>query len=581
MAEKIPLKLNLGPNEIQEFVTGDTVPEAHLPNTLVKLTGAQTLVDKTLDPTTVASRLLAVGATPARVLDLASTGGSTATNYDAVKLTTQAAGNGAIVSPVTSGTEANLKLQGFGATGNVLVRNSNTDMGVVVGTTGTQTLSGKTLITPTIVSFSNATHNHTDLAGGGTLSAGALPADTLYANNPSTVANKTFQSSCKIQSTLLEGSGTVPALSVGLTGSPTSLDYSCPKVVANVSAGGAVLSVESTATHSNLILQGKGTGLVTTSNGEVVGTSGVQTLTNKTLTTPTLSVPSIADFSSAQHDHSSPAEGGGIDAAAIATGSFSQDRIADLANRQGSLGYGISSRVLKSDATAAGSGGTAAWAERARVVQVDCPAPADTAGYKLTSATVPVLPVNSLLQPFANFTIPTTTTSNFAFNTLPDCAKVKNPSGTPTGASNGKVIRFTLIGGARCNAVARNLNIQFYLDSATGPTLLMTNIQSASTLTIGTVYEFVVKGTLVFFGDGATNSGYYGALELAQLRDFGGTAIAMGNYLATGFFAPSTINTTNADAFKKIRVEMGFSNATAAAVNEYITLHAAIWEVLN
>jgi hypothetical protein len=55
----------------------------------------------------------------------------------------------------------------------------------------------------------------------------------------------------------------------------------------------------------------------------------------------------------------------------------------------------------------------------------------------------------------------------------------------------------------------------------------------------------------------------------------------MGNYLAAGFFSPSTINTTNADASKKIRVEMGFSNATAAAVNEYITLHAAIWEVLN
>lgn len=437
MADKIPLKLTTGPNEIREFAAGDTVGTAHLPSTVVYTSGAQTLVDKTLDPTTVASRLLAVGATPARVLDLASTG--TATDYDAVKLTTQAAGNGAIVSAVTSATNANLKVQGLG-TGNVLVRNNSTDMGVVVGTTGTQTLENKTLITPTI---------------------------------------------------------------------------------------------------------------------------------------------SSTGFANAQHNHTSAAQGGGISAAAISSGSFSQDRIANLANRQGSLGFGISSRVLKSDATAAGAGGTAVWAERARVVQVDCPAPADTAGYKLTSATVPVLPVNSLLQPFSNFIIPTTTTSNFAFNTLPDCAKVKDPSGTSTGALNGKVIRFTLIGGARCNAVARNLNIQFYLDSATGPALLMQNIQSASTLTIGTIYEFVVKGTLVFFGDGATNSGYYGALELAQLRDFGGAGIAMGNYLAAGFFAPSTVNTTNADATKKIRVEMGFSNATAAAVNEYITLHAAIWEVLN
>ena len=434
MADKIPLKLNLvGANEIQEFVAGDTVPEAHLPNTLVKLTGAQTLVDKTLDPTTVASRLLAVGVTPARVLDLASTG--TTTNYDAVKLTTQLSTNGAIVSAVSSAIDADLRVEA-------------------------------------------------------------------------------------------KGSG-------------------------------------------NVYVQG---------NGVAVGTTGTQTLDNKTLTTPTISA---TGFTNAQHAHIDAASGGALDATAIATGSFSQDRIADVANRSGSYAYGISSRILKSNATAAGSGGTAAWAERARVVQVNCPAPADTAGYKLTSATTPVLPVNSTTQPFANFTIPTTTTSNFSYNTLPDCAKVKDPSGTSTGANNGKVIRFTLIGGAKCSIVARNLNIQFFLDSAAPPTSLMSNIQSASTLTIGTTYEFVVKGTLVFFGDGVTNSGYYGALELAQLRDVGGAGIAMGNYLATGYFAPSFVRTSNADAAMKIRVEMGFSNATAAALNEYITLHAAIWEVLN
>lgn len=433
MADKIPLKLTTGPNEIQEFAAGDTVGTAHLPSTVVYTSGAQTLSGKTLDSTTVASQLMAVGGTPARVVEFGSTG--TATDYDAVKLTTQAAGNGAIVSPVSSATDADLRVEAKGS-GNVYVQGN----GVAVGTTGTQTLSGKTLVTPTI---------------------------------------------------------------------------------------------------------------------------------------------SSTGFTNAQHAHLGASSGGALSAAAITSGSFSQDRIADVANRSGSYAYGISSRVLKSDATVAGSGGTAAWAERARVVQVNCPAPADTAGYKLTSATVPVLPVNSTTQPFANFTIPTTTTSSFAFNTLPDCVKVKDPSGTSTAANNGKVIRFTLIGGARCNAVARNLNIAFYLDSASPSTLLMQNIQSASTLTIGTAYEFVVKGTLVFFGDGATNSGYYGALELAQLRDFGGTAIAMGNYLASGFFAPSTIDTTNADASKKIRVEMGFSNATAAAVNEYITLHAAIWEVLN
>jgi hypothetical protein len=46
--------------------------------------------------------------------------------------------------------------------------------GSVVGTTDTQTLSNKTLTTPTIGSFVNATHAHTAAATGGTLTAGAV-----------------------------------------------------------------------------------------------------------------------------------------------------------------------------------------------------------------------------------------------------------------------------------------------------------------------------------------------------------------------------------------------------------------------
>jgi hypothetical protein len=46
--------------------------------------------------------------------------------------------------------------------------------GSVVGTTDTQTLTNKTLTTPTIASFTNATHTHTAAAGGGTLTAGAV-----------------------------------------------------------------------------------------------------------------------------------------------------------------------------------------------------------------------------------------------------------------------------------------------------------------------------------------------------------------------------------------------------------------------
>ncbi len=42
--------------------------------------------------------------------------------------------------------------------------------GSVVGTTDTQTLTNKTLTTPTIASFANAAHTHADSAGGGPLS---------------------------------------------------------------------------------------------------------------------------------------------------------------------------------------------------------------------------------------------------------------------------------------------------------------------------------------------------------------------------------------------------------------------------
>jgi len=46
--------------------------------------------------------------------------------------------------------------------------------GSVVGTSDTQTLTNKTLTTPTIASFANATHTHTAAAGGGTLTAAAI-----------------------------------------------------------------------------------------------------------------------------------------------------------------------------------------------------------------------------------------------------------------------------------------------------------------------------------------------------------------------------------------------------------------------
>lgn len=52
-------------------------------------------------------------------------------------------------------------------------------VGDIVGTTDAQTLSSKTLTTPTIASFINATHNHLNAAGGGTLDAAAIASGVL------------------------------------------------------------------------------------------------------------------------------------------------------------------------------------------------------------------------------------------------------------------------------------------------------------------------------------------------------------------------------------------------------------------
>lgn len=51
--------------------------------------------------------------------------------------------------------------------------------GTIVGDTDTQTLTNKTLTTPTIASFTNATHNHQSAAGGGSLDAAAIGSGTM------------------------------------------------------------------------------------------------------------------------------------------------------------------------------------------------------------------------------------------------------------------------------------------------------------------------------------------------------------------------------------------------------------------
>ena len=121
----------------------------------------------------------------------------------------------------------------------------------------TQTLTNKTLTTPTIGDFSNAQHSHADAAGGGQLSLTAAVSGVLPPANGGTGVNNATRTL-----TIDTNSGT-------------------------------------------LAFSGAGYTLTIPETGTAVLVAATQTLTNKTLTTPT-----IGDYSNAQHSHADAAGGG-------------------------------------------------------------------------------------------------------------------------------------------------------------------------------------------------------------------------------------------------------------------------------
>ena len=118
------------------------------------------------------------------IVDVTAVSGNNLTVTRAVDMSGAAAQDhsaGAIIRHMIIGRdlrESNLHIEATGAyndgTGTHAMHGLGATDGVVVGTDATQTLTNKTLTTPTIASFTNATHNHTNAAGGGTLTAGAI-----------------------------------------------------------------------------------------------------------------------------------------------------------------------------------------------------------------------------------------------------------------------------------------------------------------------------------------------------------------------------------------------------------------------
>jgi hypothetical protein len=171
MADKIPLKLTTGPNEIQEFAGSDTVGKANLPGDTVYTLTAQTLNNKTLLTSTQVSTLRANAATGPVVVSVQGVGTAGAEN-DHIRLQGQTAGQGALVA-ADHNTQPNvdLRLQAKG-TGKVFVGAN----GEAIGAIGSQTLTNKTLVAPTIGAseFTNANHTHQSGATGGQLTTAAI-----------------------------------------------------------------------------------------------------------------------------------------------------------------------------------------------------------------------------------------------------------------------------------------------------------------------------------------------------------------------------------------------------------------------
>ena len=117
-------------------------------------------------------------------IDLTATGTPSATTFlrgDNTWATPAGGGSGiASLNGLTVGTQT------FAGVGGIGITSSGTTHTFTIGSSiatlgGTQTLTNKTLTTPTIGSFTNSTHDHSDNAGGGSLTNTALTAGT-YSN---------------------------------------------------------------------------------------------------------------------------------------------------------------------------------------------------------------------------------------------------------------------------------------------------------------------------------------------------------------------------------------------------------------